>query len=360
MRISILSMQRVVNFGSVLQAYSLRQILRELTDGEISFLDIEQESSLPCNRTVQESADYETPAEYPSGILQKGKRWLITRLSRHNKNLIRKFMAQELKLDGKANQETWDHVIVGSDEVLNHARGVCLQLHGNVKQAKNRITYAAACGSARAEDIAPDDVEAVRQAMANFSAVSVRDEATRQYVSQLYSGQIHHHLDPVLVGNLNQRQHKKVPIKKYLLVYAYGQRIRTAQEIRAIQEFARKKKLKTVAIGGSQFWCDRYIPADPMRMLDYFYYADYVVTDTFHGAVFSVINGKQFAVIMRKTNRNKLLGLLRDLNLEDRLLENMEQLESTLTQPVDYAAVNQVLAREKTRTRAYLKEQLGV
>jgi len=97
-----------------------------------------------------------------------------------------------------------------------------------------------------------------------------------------------------------------------------------------------------------------------MRMLDYFYYADYVVTDTFHGAVFSVINGKQFAVIMRKTNRNKLLGLLRDLNLEDRLLENMEQLESTLTQSVDYAAVNQVLAREKTRTRAYLKEQLGV
>ncbi len=360
MKVSILSMQRVVNFGSVLQAYSLREILRELGVRELSFLDIEEGESLPVCRTVTEESDYDIPPAYPPGILQKGKRWWITKLSKRNKQKIRRFMQTELKLDGKANSQSWDRVVVGSDEVLNHARGLCLQLHGKISQTEYPITYAAACGSARAEDIAPGDVEAVREAMANYRAISVRDEATERYVSRLYSGEIYHHLDPVLVGNLDKRLHKKVPIKKYLLVYAYGQRIRTAEEIQAIQSFAKKKKLKTVAIGGSQFWCDLYIPADPMRVLDYFYYADYVVTDTFHGAVFSVINEKQFAVIMRPSNRNKLTGLLEDLKLRDRLVDAMESLETVLTKPVDYKAVNQLREQEKNRTRAYLKEQLGV
>ncbi len=353
-------MQRVVNFGSVLQAYSLREIIRELADCQVSFMDIDEDSCLPVCRTVTENADYEAPAAYPPGILQKGKRWWITRLSACNKRKIRQFMKQELRLDEKNGGEGWDRVVVGSDEVFNHARGVCLQLHGKIPQTQYAFTYAAACGSAKAEDIAPGNMERVRQAMANFNGMSVRDAATEQYASRLYSGPVYHHLDPVLVGNLDMRRHKKVPIKKYLLVYAYGQRIRTAEEIRAIQAFARKKHLKTVAIGGSQFWCDRYIPVAPMEMLDYFYHADYVVTDTFHGAVFSVINQKQFAVIMRQSNRNKLTGLLQDLQLEDRTLSAVDQLEAVLTRPVDYTAVEKIRSREKEKTRAYLKEQLGV
>ncbi len=360
MRVSILSMQRVVNFGSVLQAYSLREILRELSEGEISFLDIDKNDTLPSRCTRTEDLDYAAKAAYPPGLLQKAKRWCITRLSKQTKRKICRFMVEELRLDGKANTEQWDRVIVGSDEVLNHAYGVCLQLHGKILQTKHPITYAASCGSADVKNIAPEDRETVRQAMANFKAVSVRDGATRQYVSAIYDGPIYHHLDPVLVGTLDSRPHKKVLIKRYLLIYAYGQRIRSAEEIQAIKAFARKKGLKTVAVGGSQFWCDCYIPVDPMRMLDYFYYADYVVTDTFHGAVFSVINQKQFAVIMRPSNRNKLTGLLQDLNLQNRLVETMTQLESVLVDPVDYDAVNALRDVEKTRTRAYLKEQLGV
>lgn len=358
MKISILSMQRVVNFGSVLQAYSLRQILEELTDANVTFLDIDSEA-LPSQRKVRESDDYQTTADYPPGLMQKGKRWLITRLSRKNKVKIRRFMEKELRLSEKAPHNP-DYVIVGSDEVFNHAQGVRLQLHGRIPQAKKCFTYAASCGSADVADISQENLPAVRTAMANFAAVSVRDRATENYAVALYHGKIYHHLDPVLMGNLGNRTHKSVPFRRYLLVYAYGQRIRSREEIEAIQAFAKARNLKTVAVGGSQFWCDYYVPVSPFRMLDYFYHAQYVVTDTFHGAIFSVLHKKQFAVILRKTNRNKLTGLLEDLELTHRVADSMNRLEAILTTPVDYEKTEKILQRERLRTRMYLKEQLGV
>lgn len=357
-KIAILSMQRVVNFGSVLQAYSLREILREITGAEVAFLDIEEHPCLPSRKTVKKTVDYEAPAAYPPGIAQRAKRWCIARLSSWNKKQIRNFMKTELQLSETREDAAYDCVVVGSDEVFNHNKGVCLQLHGQVRQAKNVITYAASCGSALALDILQEDADTVRGAMSGFSAMSVRDQATVEYVSSFYDGEIERHLDPVLVGNLHQRAHKPVKLKKYLLVYAYGQRIRTAEEINAIRNFAKARGLKVVAMGGSQFWCDLYIPATPFRLLDYFWHADYVVTDTFHGTIFSVINRKKFAVMIRKTNCNKITSLLQDLGLQGRLVHDIQKLEEVLPEPIDYTAAESILERERIRAREYLKKQM--
>lgn len=357
-KLAILSMQRVVNYGSVLQAYSLRELLREVTGASVSFLDIEQQPSLPSQQTVKNNVDYASPAAYSPGLLQRAKRWCIARASAWNKYLIRNFMKRELRLADGEQEAAYESIVIGSDEVFNHRHGVCLQLHGQVRQAEKVISYAASCGSALASDVYPEDEQAVRTAMNGFCAMSVRDAATQQYVSAFYDGKIEHHLDPVLVGELYRRPHKPVHLKRYLLVYAYGQRIRTAEEIDAIRSFAKSRGLKTVAMGGSQFWCDLYIPADPFRLLDYFWYADYVVTDTFHGTIFSVINRKKFAVIVRKTNCSKITSLLQDLGLEERLVGQMQELECVLPAQIDYTAVESILERERFRTREYLKKHL--
>ena len=141
-------------------------------------------------------------------------------------------------------------------------------------------------------------------------------------------------------------------------MYAYGSRIKSSEEIDAIQKYARDKGLKIVAMGGSQPWCDLYIPVSPLRLLDYFHYADAVVTDTFHGTIFSVINQKPFAVILRNTNENKLRGLLEDLALEDREVRDMEALTKVLDTPIDYRPVEAIRSREKKRTCDYLTREL--
>lgn len=357
-KVFILSMQRVLNFGSVLQAWSLRELLKELSGLRAEFLDVDEGMTLPSGRVLTESVDYEGPVCYPSGILQKAKRRCIRYLSAYNKHLIRRFMKKELKLGSCGEPGEKDLVIIGSDEVFNHTRGVNLQLHGNVPGAKRVITYAASCGSALPQDVRAQDLEQVCSALKRVESVSVRDNATARYLAELSGQQPVRHLDPVLVGGLRRRKPRKVWLKKFLLVYAYGQRIHTEREINVIRSFARARGLKTVAMGGSQFWCDLYIPASPMRLLDYFHAAEYVVTDTFHGSVFSVINHKKFAVIVRATNRGKITGLLEDLKLDERVLTDMEQLEPTLTAQIDYRQVDEILDREQARTEEYLKKHL--
>jgi len=358
-RIGILSMQRVVNFGSVLQAWSLREMIRAAAGVQAVFLDIQDKPALESLEDNVSARDYEAPAVYSRSILQRGKRWIITRLSGYNKGLIRRFMREELRLDDVREEQDFDHVVIGSDEVFNHAKGIRLQLHGEVEGARRVITYAASCGSAKPEHVREEDSQRVRQAMRRFEAISVRDAGTKAYAEAFYDGPMDHHMDPVLMGPLHARRPGKVWLKKYLLVYAYGQRIRTAEEIGAIRAFAREKSLTIVAMGGSQFWCDLYIPAAPMRMLDWFAHADYVVTDTFHGAIFSVVDRRRFAVIIRESNRNKLTSLLADLTLSARQVPDVAQLSAVLDTEIDYAQVESLLKKERIRAMDYLKEQLS-
>lgn len=358
MKTAILSMQRVVNYGSVLQAYSLRELVRQATGDAPEFLDIEDEPALPVQRSVQETDSDYAMAPVSRSLLRRGKRWIIRKLSARTKKHIRAFMQEELRLSTDNSRKHYDAVIVGSDEVFNHAKGLRLQLHGEIPQADRLITYAASCGSALAEDIAEHDLPRVRSAMQRFCAISVRDAGTAAYAAYLGVTDAVRHLDPVLVGPLRARAAKPVRLRRYLLVYAYGQRIHTAQEIDAIRAFAKAKGLKTVAMGGSQYWCDLYVPASPMRMLDWFAHADYVVTDTFHGTIFSVIHHRPFAVVTRRTNENKLMSLLEDLGLAQQRLPDMAQLPQVLAQEIRYDQVDAILDRERRRTLEYLKEQL--
>ena len=359
LKLAILSMQRIVNFGSVLQAYSLREMVRNATGDQAVFLDIEDEPALASlkNSRMAEQEYGEMPCSR-FDICERGKRWIVRKLSAYNKYLIRSFMRDELLLDEANSKETYDCVIVGSDEVFNHAKGVRLQLHGSVRQSEKVISYAASCGSAKAEDVAQADAEQVKSAMRRYSAMSVRDQGTQQYVKTFYQGEVVRNLDPVLMGPLHKRKPKRVNLKPYLLVYAYGRRIHTAEEIDAIRAFAKEKHLLTVAVGGSQYWCDLYIPASPFRMLDYFASAEYVVTDTFHGVVFSVLHHRKFGVIVRESNKNKVMGLLSDLGLEDRRIHDLNRLSRIMTGEIDYGQVESVLSSERIKAEAYLRENL--
>ena len=81
------------------------------------------------------------------------------------------------------------------------------------------------------------------------------------------------------------------------------------------------------------------------------------MTDTFHGSIFSIINNCKFATILRKSNENKLGGLLRELGLEDRIVDSVDNLSEILEKNIDYAKISTLLEKERVRTREYLTEQ---
>lgn len=90
--------------------------------------------------------------------------------------------------------------------------------------------------------------------------------------------------------------------------------------------------------------------------------ADFVITDSFHGTCFSIINGKNFLSIKnRKRGNSRFQSLMRMVGLEDRLVEedfSEERMKELYSQPVAYERCNGILKQEKADSLNWLKQAL--
>ena len=86
--------------------------------------------------------------------------------------------------------------------------------------------------------------------------------------------------------------------------------------------------------------------------------ADFVITDTFHGSVMSLKFNRQFATLIRPSNRQKIESLLSQFNLIDRIVSDPQQLETTLLQQIQYVKKNALLDNEATRSFGWLQANI--
>ena len=64
--------------------------------------------------------------------------------------------------------------------------------------------------------------------------------------------------------------------------------------------------------------------------------AEFVVTDTFHGTIFSSRMHKQFITVIRDTNKQKLKDLLERINMEERSYSKGEMLQTKIEQEISF------------------------
>ncbi len=102
-----------------------------------------------------------------------------------------------------------------------------------------------------------------------------------------------------------------------------------------------------------------YIPVTEWLRL--FADARFVVTDSFHGAVFSIIFNKQFLVVGNKyRGMARFTSLLEMFGLEDRLVKpGAIVTHEMLAHPVEYDRVNAILERERAKAVDFLNKHLG-
>ena len=152
----------------------------------------------------------------------------------------------------------------------------------------------------------------------------------------------------------------KIKIKyNYILIYSYDGRIKSEKEINSIQLFAKKNNLKIISAGLYQSWCDKNISASPFELLSYVRNAKYVVTDTFHGTVFSIKYNKQFATLIRGSNKQKLSDLLMRFGLESRKVLNVDFLSDILEQKIDYEPINNFIYKQNENSISYLNDNIN-
>ena len=367
-KVGILSMQRVINYGSFLQAYALKQLLLQNGADEVYFIDIERGRELPGFEYSKNQSKWHKLKR----LLQIIFTGLLFQKIRDRKFTKRLKKSIEdcfpiLELDKPAPKE-FDLVVIGSDEVFNCCQraswGYTLQLYGRVLNAKKVVSYAGSFGHTRYEQLVQLGIDKeIGETMKTMAAISVRDQNSYDIVEKLTGIKAEMHLDPVLIyGYEKEIAERKISYpEKYMVVYSYQGRINDKKEIKEITSFAKEHKLKLISIFCRYDWCDEaIIPKTPFDVLGWFKGAEYVVTDTFHGTIFSIITGRRFVTLVRKTGRitngEKISSLLRQLGLEERCVgKDKDVFGSILLDNIGWIRVNRVLAEDRKYCRKYLR-----
>ena len=366
MKIGILSMQRILNYGSFFQAYSLKTMLESLGH-DVVFVDYKIDWTIETRRYYKKVS---------LAHLRMLKRILF---HRHNYEIVKSnpsykyFLVsyKKLGLSSKYHFRTpVDILVIGSDEVFNCLQnnedvGYSLELFGKNNRAKKLMSYAASFGNTTLESLNYYGVsKEIRHYLKRFDAISVRDQNSAAIITGLCGITPYQHFDPALIGNLENMKWTDCSIDHFMVVYGYIHRF-TDEEGSVIMSFARKKHLKVIILNAPQSFGDEFILCSPDEVLGYFSKAEYVVTDTFHGTIFSVIFHKHLAIFCRTekdtfySNSNKLIDLIDKLGLRSQLVKAPHDLENILCQEIDYDAVDQVRAVERERAIAYLKKECG-
>lgn len=366
-KVGILSMQRIFNYGSFLQAYGLMQICKEL-GGEVEFVDyhpgkclIETNQQTGVMRKiskVMETFGYNAPFKEKLKFIK------------YKKNYAANYFPYLGITEKKNYSPELDLLIIGSDEVFNCVQdntnvGFSPELFGQNNNAEKVITYAASFGNTTMEKMNEYGIkDKVAEWVGELDDISVRDSNSGKLISELTASEPRYNLDPVLMydymGKCSAIPDSVDEKDKYMILYGYSGRF-TDDECKYIKSYAKTNGLKIYCIGGVQNACDKFIDCDPFRVIGYFRNAECVITDTFHGTIMSIITHRKFASFVRKSgygNSEKLTDLLLRLNLENRIADEISDIEQLLAHDIDYKAADSIIADERIKAYEYLSSYI--
>lgn len=348
MKIGLLSMQRVVNYGSFWQAYCLKKMICDQGNCTLEFIDI-----IP--------GDVETRTVYKRAFsFSKIKRIPYYLFQNKKKKIFFDYQRTVLGCtEDKNYQSNYDSIIIGSDEVFNFVQespwGFSTQLYGDIDN-QNVSTYAACFGNTTYDAIQRTNrEETIHSALNNIQHLSVRDENSAEIIEKITHKRPEIHLDPVLVGEFPDGL-PNIKEKNYILVYSYDFRLSDPDIIKQVRSFAREKRLSIISVGFYQDWVNKNVLPNPLELLSYFKNADYVITDTFHGTIFSTRMHRQFVTVIRNTNKEKLGDLLSRIGLKEREYDNGKSIKELLEKQIDYSSFEEYRMREIDRSKSYLKK----
>jgi hypothetical protein len=343
MKIGILTFHNGINYGGFFQAYCLFFTLKEMG------YDVE---------IINYKNKKHWLNEYKCFLLTKNIPLLLSNICK-----IKKFKQAQKVFTltnfstniKKINTSKYDIIIIGSDIVWNYELeflGHDPVYFGYGLKTKKIISYAPSFGNVSIKNDVPDYVS---KGLKKFSNISVRDFNSLIIAEKEIGHKPQIVLDPTFIFNTKGKEEENCENEEYVLVYAFSLK---KEEIHSIKLFVKKNNLKIISIGYFNKWCDKnIISVGPFEWLGYFRKAKYVLTSTFHGTIFSIKYRKKFAVSCNSQIENKIITILKEINLEGRII-NGQDISSILNTIIDYDLVERKLGKMIDESRKYLHDSI--
>lgn len=379
MKVGIITILKVNNYGAELQAYATQAILKKLGyDAEI--IDYLFYKNPKFIRTKNSSPVFRFPLKkhvleriYP--ILSKLKSYKNNkaRLVRdrrfeefHRKNTS---MSVTFKTFDELNEShlNYDVYIVGSDQVWNP--GVYSSLDPYfltfAPEGKKRISYASSFGVSSIPEYAK---LYYKKRLSEFDAISVRESNAVPMVKELSGNTATWVLDPTLL--LNKEEWLNVATfpfdlqDKYILIYE----LTPCPYVKKLALYLRKELgYRIIRICKHASYEDKesdiinIIDAGPSEFIGLFEHASVIVTNSFHGSAFSINFEKDFYTVIpkRKINNSRQESLLKLFGLEHRMVVENSSFPSVDKLSVDYNLPKEIIKNERAKSIKFLTDAIN-
>lgn len=373
MKIGILTRHHMYHHGAMLQAYGLQTVLEQLghTPEMIDFREISHERSnhLIAFQPLSLIKNVSLTNYLKRSVTLIG--WSILNIFRRIKKnkTYEIFISQRMHYSSTTTKhdselyhlpDVYDAYMVGSDQIwkINNERG---GLDGPfflpfAPEEKIRVAYAASFG----KEILPEKYETeLPGLLANFDAISIREKSSIPFIQKFTELPVVNVLDPALL--MRRKKWDEIvlnPIvpEKYLFVYSVTWNRNLA---RFAKRVAKATGLKMVCIGPDYTKMGlRDEVCGPDTFIGYIKNATFVVTDSFHGTVFSIQYEKPFYSYPPKGEGLRISDLLSLLGIGDRLITSADDSFDT-DKNINYNSVNMILEEQRSISRRFLQNSLS-
>ena len=258
------------------------------------------------------------------------------------------------------SQEKLEGYICGSDTVFCIDEfGFDNVFYANMSCMKNgkTISYAASFGDSHFDE---NTYQILNQRLSNFKAIGIREENMMDYVRKHVPAQIpvQRTIDPTLL--LDADDYKSITLTEKLIeepyILIYSRRYNPMMEQYA-DNLAKKYGYKVVEISLRACNKSKHImmySAGVEEFLSLVKNAEFVVTNSFHGLIFSTIFKTPFYVFSREQGDTKINELLDLFGLKNRLVNKPDLLEEV----IDFEEVHRRINDKKITSLEYLNEEL--
>lgn len=346
MKVCIVTLYRARNCGTFLQAYALGEKIKQLGH-EVVYMRPTFKRRLRYLRLNLFS--------YLSAIKRRSMKVLLLSIHFNHRSRLDRHRFREVYRAKDA-----DRFVLGSDTIwqLNRAPGseYLNRFFGLAYPGDKTFSYAPSANGS-SEEIFRNDSR-LYHALKRMRDISVRDESTRRLVQSITGRQAQLVCDPVLLHDTEFYRSIQRPCRHrgFILLYTFGMSDFTDARIREIRSFARDHGAKLISFGVERKWCDLSLPYDSLAMPAYYEQADYVITNTFHGTVFSLLYGKQFVNLA--TRKAKVLDLLSYFGLSERTLAPEGSIVQILNRRIDQADLKKRIEDLRASSISYLQRNL--
>ncbi|KZX11062.1 polysaccharide pyruvyl transferase family protein [Methanobrevibacter curvatus] len=373
MKVGIITFSSAHNYGAMLQTYALQETVKNMGFG------VEIINFRP--KVIDNIYD---------PFRRKRRNWLDIKYYKHRIDLYTKYRFKIRKFNGfekflKENLNTtkpyqtfyqlldanlsYDLLIAGSDQIWNQEITQGLNPAYFLKFADDKskkISYGASIGS---DTIEKFDLNIFKHYLKNFDSISIRESSALNFIKKLTNKNVDIVVDPTLLQNKefyekikNDNILNELKLKKDDYVFVFT--LEHNEEIFKIaDEFSKNNGFKVVFNRPVKRFENQVksVPfVDPKEFLSLIYNAKYIVTNSFHGLIFSILFNKKFITVPNTETPQRSEEIINILNLNDNLFYSFNDFKKIKSNDfnIDYDKVEEKLEILGAKSLEFLKNSL--